>query len=49
MGGNFDWARVKEADMRSLSEEMFRAAKVPPTMQEEYWEWFELMKAALTR
>ena len=27
MGGTFDWAKVKESDMRSLSERMF----MPPT------------------
>jgi hypothetical protein len=49
MGGTFDWARVTEADMRTLSDRMFEAAEVPREMQTAYWAWFERMKGALSR
>jgi hypothetical protein len=47
MGGAFDWAKVSEADMRSLSERMFDAADVPASVREEYWDKFERMNGVL--
>jgi hypothetical protein len=49
MGGKFDWAKVTEEQMRSLSEKMFDAAQVPPQIRQEYWSQYERMKASLTQ
>lgn len=47
-GGTFDWAKVSETEMRTLSEKMFDAAKVPSTTRQEYWDWYDRMKGALS-
>jgi toxin YokI len=49
MGGTFDWSKVSEAEMRSLAEKMFQAAKVPAQAREEYLKLFDKMKTALER
>ncbi len=49
MGGKFDWGKVTEDEMRSLSEEMFDAANVPQGIRNQYWEWFDRMKEALSQ
>jgi len=49
MGGEFDWAKVSESEMRALSGQMLEAAKVPGNIRREYWTAFEQMKAALSR
>ena len=49
MGSVFDWTKVSEPDMRILTEGMFDAAGVPGGMRQDYWDWFERMKGALTR
>jgi len=48
MGGDFDFARVSEAEMRSLSERMFDAAKVPADVRQQYWAQFEEMMTELS-
>ena len=47
MGGKFDWGKVSEKQMRSLSEEMFDAAGVPVDIRTRYWEWYTRMKKAV--
>ena len=47
MGGKFDWGKVSEAEMRSLSQRMLDAAEVPANIRQEYWAWFERMKGVL--
>jgi hypothetical protein len=47
MGGGFDWGRVSEPEMRSLSEKMLDAAEIPANIRQEYWASFERMKGAL--
>ena len=49
MGGKLDWTKVSEKEIRSLSEKMFDAAKVPEKMRKEYWDWFDRMKDALQK
>ena len=49
MGGKFDWKKVSESDIRTLSEKMFDAASVPANIRQEYWDWFERMKNALEK
>jgi RHS repeat-associated protein len=49
MGGIFDWAKVSEADMRMLSEQMFDAAGVPQNMRQDYWAWYGRMKNKLAQ
>ena len=49
MEGTFDWSKVSEADMRALSEKMFDAAQVPPSIRRQYWAEFEKMKNALQK
>jgi hypothetical protein len=49
MGGQFDWTKVPEADVRALSGKMFDAAQVPPSVRNRYWAEFEKMKAALRK
>jgi hypothetical protein len=49
MGGEFDWGRVTEQEMRNLSNDMFNAAGVPREMITDYWAWFERMKTKLSR
>jgi hypothetical protein len=49
LGGTFDWSRISEPDMRTLSEKMFDAAEVPSHVRQQYWKEFEEMKGALRR
>ncbi len=49
MGGTFDWSKVSESEMRSLSEKMFDAAQVPANIRQEYWDWFVRMQGALSK
>ncbi len=49
LGGTFDWSKISEEEIRSLSEEMFDAAEVPPSVRQEYWAEFERMKNALMK
>jgi hypothetical protein len=49
MGGTFEWSKVPEPGMRSLSNNMFEAASMPATIRQQYWEWFDRMKGALTK
>jgi hypothetical protein len=49
MGGTFEWSKVPEPGMRSLSERMFDKASVPAATRQQYWEWFDRMKGALTK
>lgn len=37
MGGTFDWTKVSATDMRTLSERMFVAARVPTGVRAEYY------------
>jgi hypothetical protein len=37
MGGTFEWSKVSEADMRTLSERMFDASEVPAGIRSEYY------------
>ena len=46
MGGTLDWKKVTEADIRTLSEDMFDAAKVPGVVRKEYYA--ELQKFIVT-
>ncbi len=48
-GGTFDWNKVSESDMHSLTEKMFEAAQVPANVRAEYWAEFERMKAVLRK
>ncbi|POZ60782.1 hypothetical protein [Chromobacterium alticapitis] len=47
MGGVFDWSKVPETNMHSLSEKMFDAAKVPSGTRKEYWDWYGRMRGVL--
>lgn len=49
MGGKFEWGKVSESNIRTLSDRMFQASKTPVGIQSAYWQWFESMKAALQR
>lgn len=49
MGGNFDWKRVSEGDMRSLGNRMFDAAKTPQPVRTEYWSRYEYMMGRLRK
>jgi HNH/Endo VII superfamily toxin with a SHH signature len=49
LGGKFDWSKITEEQMRSLSEEMFDASRVPEDVRQEYWKEFEKMKAVMRR
>lgn len=49
MGGKFEWNKVAEPDIRGLGDRMFDASKTPAPIQGGYWNWFERMKAALSR
>ncbi|MDP1562445.1 MAG: hypothetical protein Q8M16_13790, partial [Pirellulaceae bacterium] len=49
LGGTFDWSKVSESEMRSLSEKMFDAAQVPGNIRQEYWDWFIRMQGALSK
>ena len=49
MGGSFDWAKVSEKEMRSLSDQMFRVSNTPQTIRENYWNWYGRMKATLEK
>jgi hypothetical protein len=44
MGGSFDWTKDSEKVIRSLSEKMFAADRVPEMMRKEYRDWFDRMK-----
>ena len=48
MGGNFDWGKVSEAEIRDLSEKFFDAAEVPKEVRQEFWKQFEQYKATLS-
>ena len=41
--GSFDWSKVTEADIRTLSEKMFNAGNVPKQVRQAYWENFKRM------
>jgi len=47
MGGNFDWGKVSETEIRDLSEKLFDAADVPQESRMEFWKQFEQYKATL--
>lgn len=47
MGGEFDWSKISEAQIRDLSEKMFDAAEIPSDIRQAYWEWFERTKQSL--
>jgi hypothetical protein len=49
MGGELDWTKITESDMRELSEEMFDAANVPSKIRQQYWKWFARMIKALSK
>ncbi|MCD8532303.1 MAG: hypothetical protein LRY66_13385, partial [Saccharospirillaceae bacterium] len=49
MSGTFDWSKVSERQMRSLSENMFDAADIPLNTRQQYWKWYDQMKGALTK
>jgi len=48
MGGNFDWGKVSETEIRALSEKLFDVAGVPQGARQEYWKQFEQYKATLS-
>ena len=48
MGGTFDWSKVSEAEIRSLSEKMFDEAKVPKIVRQRFWEQFNKYIATLS-
>jgi len=41
MGGVFDWAKVSEAEMRQLANDMMDVAQVSPQIKNDYWKEFE--------
>jgi len=49
MGGNFDWGKVSESEIRDLSEKLFDVAKVPQEVRLEFWKQFEQYKATLSK
>lgn len=49
IGGTFDWSKVSESEMRTLSEKMYDTAQVPAHIRQEYWDWFVKMQVALSK
>ncbi len=47
MGGRFSWERVSETEIRSLSNRMLDAARVPQPIRNEYWQRYEAMRQRL--
>ena len=49
MEGAFEWSRVSEKEIKSLSNKMFDAAKVPKVIRREYWSQYAKMKDKLSK